>query len=234
MTGLIYMVYPEKIYVMMDTLCTCGDSKKPFNYASKIYLLPHLKTIMCGTGQVDIIRYWYNFIQNNIMAKNFNYLIKKAPSVLLDIWKNYKNKEDLSVTIYHFGYDKSNKKFVGYAFRSTNDFKAQKIENGFGFKPELPKKEELSDIDIGEQTNYIDVLKEIFKRMKERDDKKEISEKVGIGGEIQLAIYDKPNSIHFLTIYKFSDFEEKFTEMLNEGQKQNLEQAVKDFMKEFK
>ena len=49
MSSLIFYTDPEQVLVATDTLAVSSDGK-PFIFTSKALYIPHLKTIIAGTG----------------------------------------------------------------------------------------------------------------------------------------------------------------------------------------
>jgi hypothetical protein len=89
-----------------DTLAVNSDGS-PLLFTSKAHYLPHLRTIVAGTGVLGFSAEWA-MTANNRMAvsgiKNLNY---HTPRMLRDIWARYKGERqlpaDITTTVYHFG-----------------------------------------------------------------------------------------------------------------------------------
>ena len=82
-----------------------------------------------------------------------------------------------TTTIYHLGYDMAERKFGGFAYRSTDNFRSEILLAGTRTKPGLENFPE------GERIwpNY---FIEIAKLQKAADDALPVSERVGIGGHL--------------------------------------------------
>jgi hypothetical protein len=210
MTALCYVLQPSEVMIMMDTLTTTID-KKPFNYASKIFPLPHLNGIICATGSIGLIIDWFSIIQKNVIAKNISYLNTIASEQLRKIYEQYNEVGDS--TIYHFGYNEVKEIFQGFAFRSKNNFEIEKLVYSIGIKP--------SDGDIiSYASNKIEIngmfngiIDTIRKQKEIQDIKPNELNKIKIGGGIHCLIINKDTQIMW-QCYTFPDYEEIFNEML--------------------
>lgn len=63
MTAFLYLLQENSVNITMDSLLTDRLTKEPLKFVTKIFLLPHLKGAVCGTGRLDIIIEWYSYIQ---------------------------------------------------------------------------------------------------------------------------------------------------------------------------
>lgn len=63
MTALNFILDPKYVIITTDTLISRSEDKQPSNYASKIFPLPHIKGVLCGTGVFEIIFEWFYVIQ---------------------------------------------------------------------------------------------------------------------------------------------------------------------------
>lgn len=134
MTALIFALNPECVLIGMDSL-SVREEKIPHNYVTKLFPLPHLKGAICGTGSIDLILDWFADIQRTVIAKDILFLNKIAQERLSQIKAKYNYPSDLTSTIYHFGYHQVENRFVGFAFRSKNNFEPENLEYGLGIKP---------------------------------------------------------------------------------------------------
>ncbi len=206
MSLLNFILNPKGIIIFTDTIAL--SKGQPFKYVTKIFPLPHIKTIVCGTGDLDLLVDWYIKIQKEIIANNITTLDKITTSQLIQLHKN----NNTTSTIYHFGYDNIISEFVGFAYRSTNMFKSEKLVYGFAVKPGEGVEEMLSELtEVEDQlTHFLSIIP----NQKLIDDEKESLNRLGIGGMVisYHMTYDK--SI-ITELYKFSDFKRNYDEMLN-------------------
>ncbi|MHA1336483.1 MAG: hypothetical protein ACTSPW_12155 [Promethearchaeota archaeon] len=213
MTALIYIYKNDMVCLAMDSL-SVDEDKRPLKYVTKFFLLPHLQSIICGTGSLDLVMKWFEFVQNSIVVKNVVDLNNYVQSYLKKLSDKLNLPINQSSTIYHFGVDKINDEIVGYAYRSENSFKSEKLIYSFGIKPNY---EDIAQkaIDLITQKGIIPGIIAIITQLKEMDEKLELEQQVGIGGEIHFIILDKSGKYTVETIHQFSDYEYTFFEMLD-------------------
>lgn len=119
MTALIYILNPKSVMIGMDTLSLRMD-KLPHGYVTKIFPLPHLKSVICGTGAADLTVDWYSIIQKFVIGRDITTLNETAKQKLSELFNNYEFKYKTTASIYHFGYNLKTRKFEGSRFRSDN------------------------------------------------------------------------------------------------------------------
>jgi hypothetical protein len=204
MTALNFLLEPDRVCIATDTLALSlgGRSHK---FATKIFPLPHLQLIICGTGLLQLATDWYLFVQTSAVVRSIIGLNKFAPAILRELWARHPEASGTSGTIYHFGFDEEAGYFRGFAFRSSNDFEEEELQqNAFGVKPPvlMPEIKTLPD-------GFI----ELVSRQREEDLRRPVQERIGVGGEVQFAILTQ-NSVTITTCHRFDDFEEIWEEML--------------------
>lgn len=214
MTVLNYLLCADSVIITTDTL-TLTIEKTPHKYATKVFPLPHLKGVICGTGSLDIILEWFLFVQKNFVVKDIKFLDEIATDKLNEFSENYRNSGENTCTIYHFGFSEEDDRFVGFAYRSTSKYKSEVLSDGFGFKPPDGNILEYF-IDETRRRGRIDLdlFINVIKKQKHLDDKKGIKDRVGIGGAIHFLKLNK-NSQFIWECYTFEDYNELFQSMLN-------------------
>lgn len=105
----------------------------------------------------------------------------------------------LTVTIYHFGYSTREQRYVGYAYRSEHGFRSDRLQYALGYKPVVP-------ITPSDDIHFPDFLIDIILEQQRQDCLQPISERVGIGGEIEF-VFMSERTIHVETVYRFSSYE---------------------------
>jgi len=211
-SALDFVLSPKEVIIATDTLSRTKDGKS-LNFVSKIFPLPHLKSVICGTGSLNLMVDWFSFVQRQVIGKDITILDKIAPTELKKIFNKYEFDGEVTSTIYHFGYSKKENRFIGLAYRSTNDFVSERLSDGIGIKP---YGEEIKDFTLQQQTKdkgIVDSLIEIMKKQREIDESKKLEENVGIGGEIHFLIL-KENMQVMWGCYTFSDYDKTFNQML--------------------
>ncbi|OAB45990.1 hypothetical protein [Paenibacillus glacialis] len=206
MTALNFIFDSENVYIAMDTLSITVDEKKPFKFASKIFPLPHLRSVMCGTGNIDLILDWNKMINRNVISYDIDYLNILTTEALRNLNSQY--PKEVTSTIFQFGYSHKQNAFRGFVYRSTNDFNVEEYEYCAAIKPQVSFDfyEELSIHGVDEM-----FIKLITLQKYEDDLSKD---KVGIGGEIHRFIMSK-DSNQLDIIYRFPDHEEHYRDMIS-------------------
>ena len=203
MSILNFVYTDEYVIAMADTLASVA-SGIPHMFVTKIFPLPHINTIICGTGNYNTVLAWYNFIQESVIANNVDDLDQVSPLNIRNIYNKITGNNPIFTTIYHFGFIEKTEKYSGYAYRSKNDFVSEKLEKGFGIKPP-------DEIDIEKMLSVSDgdtykVFSEICKKQKEVDDNRSIDERLGIGGSVYLYMMKGKNiTINHLMDYSNRD-----------------------------
>jgi hypothetical protein len=207
MTALIYILQENQVYVAMDTLCLRSDNGKPLAFTSKIFPLPHLNGLMCGTGILDFIVNWSAHVKTSIIAKDVDQLSIYSPSSLRKLWDKFHFDEEQTSTIYYFGYSSKDERYKGFAFRSTSNFDLEELSYSIGIKPPLKNVNDNTEI----KELPLDVIR-IISEQKKQDDLLPFKQRLGIGGEIQLAIL-QPDTIIIKTIHRFDDYQNYYDQM---------------------
>ena len=220
MSSLIYMLCDEYVAIATDSLAI-EKGLGPLKYSSKIFMLPHLQTIVVGTGLMQFIIDWYSCIQTSVVVKDIIGLNKITEKQLPLIYSSYPESDLTSSTIYQFGYSYVRGKHIGFAYRSKNGFKSEELIESIGIKPNdnidveenMPKPDELIK----------DYMIRITSELKRIDDLKDENDKLGIGGNIYFSTLNKAE-ISVSEIFQFSDKEKQYAEMINklENRKQEM------------
>lgn len=203
MTALIFNTTPEQVIIAMDTLAMCNKELRPLIYTSKFYPLPHFNGIMVGTGLGNFFPDWFATLQNNFVSRDIHQLDSYVTPALIKIAEHHEISEKNTCTAYHFGYSEEEKRYVAFAYRSTNNFRSEMLEYGLATKP---------GVECGPITKYPGDFIAIMKTQKEEDEKNPLEKRVHIGGEIKTAIL-QDKKIIIETVYRFDDYEEMYQEM---------------------
>ena len=147
--------------------------------------------------------------QVNVIGKDITILDKFATKELNRLYSKYDKTES---TIYHFGLNKKENSFVGYAYRSKNDFKSETLQNSIGIKPPDEGIAEFLQENYKTTSDYCQAIVATIIKLKESDDKKGDA-KVGIGGHIHILRLNKERQ-YMWEAYEFPDYREQFLEML--------------------
>lgn len=200
MTALIFSLAPSQVTIAMDTLVT-DTSGTPIGYTSKLFPLMHLGGIMCVTGLSNLATDWHARLMR-FVAKDIHHLDEFTTEQLQALWYQYEDQVSFTSTVYHFGFSQQEDQYLGYAYRSANNFVSERLPYAIGIKPPI------QDVLIETLPDFIDVMQ----RQRTIEDSKSSDERLYIGGEIQLAILEN-RCISLATGYRWKDYEEMYTTM---------------------
>ncbi|WP_340031137.1 hypothetical protein NSQ20_25520 [Paenibacillus sp. FSL K6-1122] len=207
MTAINVVFDKNQLILSMDTLVSRSFSRVPMKFTTKILLLPHLNSVICGTGNLDLLHDWYIYIQRKLISRDVEYFSDVATECLIEL--NEKHPKEATSTIFHFGYSEAESVFKGYLFKSEENFEKRDIPYGTLLKPH-------ADFDVYQEYEENGNLQQTFIRLMElqktNDDRLETGW-AGIGGEIQL-LFMKKDSIKLDTVHRFEDYESHFTKSI--------------------
>ncbi len=216
LTALDFIIQDNAVVIAMDTLSVRDIDKKPHKMVTKFFPLPHMNCIICGTGNMNAIIDWFAWVEKNIVANGIyqlNELTQQCIKTFMD-----EHNGDNPCTIYQFGLHELDGKFHGYAYRSSNNFESEEIRQGIGVKPSLAFLTSEGNIDLApyapEGTSMEKIFSNIMHRQKEYDDNLDVSERLGIGGIVQIVILSKDNMV-IKNFEYFDDFESTYIDILN-------------------
>ena len=206
MTALNYVIQKDGIYLAMDTLSIAIDDRKPQSFLTKYVVLPHLDTVVTGTGYGPLVADWIHFSRCNIIATDIDHLDQYTPNSLRQIALNHAEIEKITATIYHFGFSKYRNRFLAYAYRSIENWESEEILNGIGVKPQI-------EFCPNEAFELPGSFIELIKRQREQDRSLPPEERVGIGGDIHFLVMND-SGIHVSKCYRFPSYEQDFEVMI--------------------
>lgn len=211
MTALNFLINEDSICLAMDTLSINSIERIPHTFSTKFLILPHLNIIAAGTGDASLISEWLSFIRENIIARDIDHVNQYVPDALRDIAIKYTELETVTCTIYHFGYSIQRDRFLGYAYRSTNNWTSEELLSGVGIKPAVT-------YDFGNEFKIPDSFIELIKYQAELELIKPLDEKIGIGGDIHLVIMNR-NGYSVNVCHRFDNYEHDFDIMCQNANK---------------
>lgn len=216
MTALDFIIQDNAIIVAMDTLSLRATDNELHKMVTKFFPLPHMNCLICGTGNMGAIIDWFAWVENNIVANGI-YQLNELTQQTIKVFMDEHNGINLC-TIYQFGLHELDRKFHGYAYRSTNDFKSEEIEQGIGVKPPDAFLTQEGHLDLtsftSETSSFEEILCNIMLQQKEYDDSLDKSKRLGIGGIVQIVIMCRDNIV--IRNYKyFDDFDDAHNQILN-------------------
>ena len=201
MSSLIFHTEQNQVMIATDTLATSPDGR-PFKFTTKaFFLLPHLRMIIAGTGAGGFLGRWFIRVNDNLVVRGIDNLDYHAPGSLTAIWRGYKQEvsvpNNVTATVYHFGFSETSDLIHSFAYRSANDFASERLGYGLGMKPEFPAPD-------GYQLP--NDFKSMMDQQRSIQASKPKSETVYVGGEIQIH-HLVPEGIQVYTLDRFEDFE---------------------------
>lgn len=200
MSSLIFQTEESQVLVATDTLATSPDGQ-PFKYTTKAFIVPHLRLLIAGTGTGGFLGRWLVRINDELAVRGIDNLDHHTSGYLASLWNRHKQEisfPDGTATIYHFGFSEEDGTIHSFVYRSTNNFKSERIEKDYlGVKPEcvVPAAYRLPQ--------------DIKKMM---DDQRAIQasvpkdQRVYIGGEIQVHHLSE-DGFHVYTLDRFEDYQ---------------------------
>jgi len=180
MTVLDFHIQEDEIYLITDTMVSEAQSMEPILFTTKVFPVPHWEGLICGTGIMQFINSWFHTAVSNILATDVVMLDEFTPDQLRELWTHgyIENEGNYSSTIYHLGFDRAENRFVGFAYRSTDDFVSERLEYGTRTKPNP------ENADNFELTTFPEDFIELAESQKLEDESKPVSERVGVGGSV--------------------------------------------------
>lgn len=215
MSLLIYALESNQIVVVTDTLATT-PSGDPFFLTSKCIVMPHLEMVVVYLGIAPLGQQWSHRLQTKILARSIDQLDYFVTPALQALWVELQEEfGDLSssATVYHFGYSESRKGYVGFAYRSDNDFTSEQLQQGsFCVKPAPSRAVEVP--------SNTDELVQIGRQVRSEQDERSSDRRISIGGELWMTVLAN-RSIVISRILRFEDFEVLWLAMNDTVRKMN-------------
>jgi hypothetical protein len=176
MTILNFALLEDAVYVMTDTLVTT-DGTDPCFFTTKVHVVPHLNGLVAGTGALGFILAWSRHLLGGLLSVDIAHADEFVPGILRGL-RNTMPEEfegERTATIYHFGYDEADRRFVGFAYRSTDDFESEPLAYGVGTKPAFV-------IEMQGNLGWPDDFIDICEAQKLADEATPPGARVGVGG----------------------------------------------------
>ena len=202
MTALVYIVQPDKIYLAMDTLVVTHDDKIPLYYQTKFTVLPHLNLVIAGTGFASLINEWFYFVNGSMVVRDIDHLKVLAPGLLRAAAPRCQGADITTTTLYHFGYSTLEKRYVGYAYRSAKNWEPDRLQDALGLKPVI-------DVQPTSNIQIPQFLIDIVCEQRRKDLLLPVSERVGIGGDIQVVVMEN-GIVTISTVHRFESYESDY------------------------
>lgn len=225
MSALNFIFAREAVYIAADTLLVRHPDKQPLQFTSKIFPVPHLDMVICGTGlQLPLLRWFAHLIMERV-ATGVEDINGFAQDTLQGI--HYESlppssANGLSATIYQFAFAEQLNEFTAFAYRSENNFRPEQFGECFAMKPQLPS-EIMATLNL--DTSNFDLVTDftaLISAQRTYDESRPFGDRVGIGGDIQVCMMQKarmgrPVSIQLVRVHRFADFHQQLATMRSVG-----------------
>ncbi|HEY45891.1 MAG TPA: hypothetical protein G4O14_03795 [Anaerolineae bacterium] len=200
MSSLIFVTEPEQVLTGTDTLATSPVGEPAF-FTTKAFIVPHLNMIMCGTGMGGFLGKWFIEVNDRMLVRGIDNLDYHTPERLLDLWLDFKTcnsvPDNLTTTIYHFGFSEEDRLIHSYAYRSVSKFSSESLTYGMGIKPECISTEGLE---------FPGDIRKIMDEQRLLQQSRPKDERIYIGGEIQIHHLTREGFVVYV-LDQFEDFE---------------------------
>lgn len=199
MTALVFALQPDQVCIAMDTLVVGANDRMPSSFQRKFLPVPESDLVVAGTGHAGFINGWFQYLQANLQGASIDDLNTEAPNIFRASVSAEGGLNGLTVTIYHFGYSGREGRYVGYAFRSEHSFRSERLQYALGYKPVVP-------ITPNDDIRFPDFLIDIVLEQQRRDHLLPMTERLGIGGEIEFVVMSD-RAIYVEAVHRFSSYE---------------------------
>ncbi len=201
MSSLVFFTDPTQVVVATDTLAV-DPNGKPMLFSSKAHYLPHLRTIIAGTGMGMFSGDWAMEVNNRMVLEGILNLDYHTPKALQARWTQYVQEFGLlpsaTTTVYHFGLSEDDRSVVAFAYRSTTGFKSERLPPGLAVKPECQ---------VPEGNNLLELIPQIMNAQRQAQSHVPSDARIYIGGEI-VVMHLTSSGCSIFQQYSFHDFVE--------------------------
>ena len=206
MTALVFTIKPDQISLAMDTLVVAANDKTPLCYQTKFTVLPHLNLVIAGTGLASLITGWFHFVNGSMIVRDVDHLSAFTPEALRLAVADCQGADLTTTTLYHFGYSQLEKRYVGYAYRSAKSWEPERLPDALGLKPVV-------HVPPTDNIQLPQFLIDIVSEQRRQDLMLPLSERVGIGGDIQFVILAN-GVVTVSTVHRFDSYESDYEQMV--------------------
>lgn len=178
-------------------------------FCSKAVYIPHLRTIVAGTGLGGFANDWANEINNRMVVKGIRNLNHHTPDRLRDRWSQVSRMSDFqegwTTTVYQFGIDEEREEVCAFAYRSTNDFESEELGYGIFAKPPCA---------FPDTNNFVEAVHAMMIEQRRAEDQKPDGHRVYIGGECVILHLTK-DECSVIKAFQFDDYEQQLRDMFD-------------------
>ena len=204
MTSIVIFQSEREAVVAMDTLAIDMDYN-PARYTTKAHYLPHLRTIIAGTGCGGFADDWYAEANKRMVVRSVETLNCLAPAILRDLWAkfrvDYKLPEDMTTTVFHVGLSEDTGTIVAAHFHSGHDFEPRPVVGHVAYKPGCQEPAELAREGLG----AYDLIQPIMEAQRAQEAGNPIDKRVYIGGQVH-ALHLSEAGCTYSLIFEFPEY----------------------------
>lgn len=212
MTAFNFILRPEFVTIVADTLNCFGPENRPYIYNSKLHVVPHLHAAVGGKGQGLFLLECHKALMVRIIARDIVDADSDVPDVYQQLWLEHQElckregheMTNAKATMYHFGWVPSKNRVVGFEYKSGDDFASERLPDGCWLHPYRDPK-----IIVREPEDLVRVTL----KQKEIDDRKPPEKRAGIGGDLHLLHLTKEGMAVQIR-HRASDYETLFEQMV--------------------
>lgn len=206
MSSLIFHTQPDLAVVATDTLAVTPDGT-PSLFSSKAIYLPHLKTIIAGTGLMFAAD-WSNYVNSNMTLAGLRNLNYHTPKLLRSRWQKLKGDpgfpQGATITVYQIGVrEDGDQEIEAFAYRSTTDFESEPLPYGTRAKP---------DCSFPNEGNIVQHLRPMMMEQRTIQETLPLGEQLYIGGECVVMLLTK-DSCTTANLFRFDDYDDHYKGM---------------------
>ena len=209
MTALVFALEENRVCVAMDTLVVGADDRLPLSFQRKFLPLPAHNLLVAGTGHAGLVDGFFRHVQSITLPGDVDWLSRNAENTLDLSVRAAGGLDGLTATIYLFGYSTAEQRYVGYAHRSESCFSQERLSYGLGMRPPV-------QISIPDDLRFPDFMVQIALLQQQLDNSCPLSERLGIGGELEFAVLAL-GTVIVQTIYQFPSHSHEASQIANRG-----------------
>ncbi len=158
---------------------------------------------------------WAMFVNNRMVLSGIQNLNHHTPTALRRRWEEYKQEfdlsEDMTATVYQFGFTEDSDEMVGFAYRSSNAFESEPRQYGYGIKP---------DCSIPQDGSLVENLPAMMNEQRLIQNTKPEHERLYIGGQA-IGMHLTRDGCNIFQLFEFDDYEDHLEQIMSNHVKKN-------------
>lgn len=202
MTALNFSLERDRICFCIDTLAISPEDRQPVGYRTKFVVLPHIDAVIAGIGHGGFIDAWFSCVNTQMIVRDTVHLDQFATEGLRTLSQQYSQEPSFGATAYHFGFSLHRNEYVGYAYRSHEDFVSEELIPGYGIRPPI-------HVDLAGEFSLPAKFIEIMQSQRNDDLQADELERIGIGGDIHF-VWMENHNVAVTSCHRFDSYESDF------------------------